>query len=118
MSAKQGVKKYGIRAKEILFTKFLQLCNMDTFMLVHKKNLTDKQIREVLRAISIIKEKSDRILKGRTIVFGKKQHGLYKKHETFASTVHTDSFMAMIVIEAKEYHYVITRDIKRAFLYA
>ena len=72
MSTKQGIKRYSIRAKEILFTKFLQLCDMNTFMLVCKKDLTDEQIHEALRAISIIKEKSDEILKGRTIMFGKK----------------------------------------------
>jgi len=91
---------------------------MNTFILVCKKDLTDEQIHEALRAISIIKEKSDEILKGRTIMFGKKQCGLYEKYKTFALTVHTDSFIATIVIEAKERHYVITGDIKGAFLYA
>ena len=91
---------------------------MDTFMPVHKGDLTKEQVREALIAISVIKEKSDGILKGWTVTFGKKQRGLYEKHETFAPTVHTNLFMAMTAIEAKEGHYVIMGDIKRAFLHA
>jgi len=118
MSAKQDIKKHSMRAKEVLFTEFLQLCDMDTFIPMHKGDLTKEQVREALIAISVIKEKSDGILKERTIAFGKKQRGLYEKHETFSPTVHTDSFMATTAIEAKEGHYVITGDIKGAFLHA
>ena len=56
MSAKQGIKKYGMKAKEVLFTEFLQLCDIDTFMPVHKDDLNNEQIRQALIAISVIKE--------------------------------------------------------------
>ena len=65
-----------------------------------------------------MKEKSDGVLKGRTVAFGKKQRGLHEKHETFAPTVHADSFMATTAIEAKEGRHAITGDVKGAFLHA
>ena len=42
MSAEQGVKKHGSRAKEVLFTEFLQLCDVDALMAVYKKDLTNE----------------------------------------------------------------------------
>ena len=44
MSTKQGIKKYGRRAKKVLFTEFLQLSNTDTFIAVYKRDLVDEQI--------------------------------------------------------------------------
>ena len=98
----------------MLDTEFLQLNDMGTFLAIYSKDLTKQQKKKSLIAMSLIKEKSDGSLKGRTCAFGKTQRGLYEKHETFAPTVHTDSFMATTAIETKEGRYVV----KGAFLHA
>ena len=71
MSTKQGAVKCRDKAREVLFTKFLQLHDADTLMLARKKDLTKEQIKRSLRVISILKEKSDGILKGRAAAFSK-----------------------------------------------
>ena len=76
MSAKKGIAKHGDRAREALFTEFLQLCGVDTFVPMRKKNLTKQQRKSSLRAMSVVKEKRDGSLKGRTWAFGKAQRGL------------------------------------------
>ena len=59
MSSKKVVAKHSDRAREALFVEFLQLCGMDAFVLMRKKNLTKQQRKSSLRAMSILKEKRD-----------------------------------------------------------
>ena len=75
MSARDGIAKHGDKAIEVLYNEFLQLHDMNVFVPIHKKDLTKQQIKDALRAISVIKEKRDGTLKGRTCVDGSKQHG-------------------------------------------
>ena len=118
MSAKVGLKKHGQRAKEVLFTEFLQLHDMGVFSPIHRRNLSSTQIKNTLRAISVIKEKRDGTLKGRTCADGRKQRDWCTKHETSSPTVHTDSFMLVTAIEAKERRDVGTGDVQGACLHA
>ena len=67
-------------------------------------------------AISVIKEKRDGTLKGRTCTDGRGQRGLYSKEETAVPTVHYVSFMMMTMIEAKERRFIAVGDVKGAFL--
>ena len=69
-----GLKKYRQKAKEVLFTEFLQLYDIGIFSPIHKKNLSKEQISNTLRAISVIKEKCDSILKECICADGRKQH--------------------------------------------
>ena len=89
-STNKGIAKHGDGAREALFTEFLQLCSMETLVLMHRKDLIKQQRKSSLRATSVIKEKRDGILKGRTCAFGKYQRGLCEKHETSSATVHAD----------------------------
>ena len=118
MSAKAGIKKHGKRAEDVLFTEFLQIDNMHVFIPAHRKDLTIEQIRKALRAISVIKEKRDGTLKGRTCAVGTPQREYYDKTETASPTVHADSFMLTTAIEAKEDREIGTGDIVGAFLHA
>ena len=75
-SANKGMAKRGDRAREALLAEFLQPRDMGTLVPTCKKNLTKQQRKNSLRATSIIKEKRDGTLKGRTYAFGKAQRGL------------------------------------------
>ena len=76
MSTKKGIAKHSDRAREVLCTEFLQLCGVDTFVPMRKKNLAKQQRKSSLRAMSVVKGKRDGSLKGRTWTFGKAQRGL------------------------------------------
>ena len=91
---------------------------MGVFSLMYKHNLTKKQISNTLRVILVIKEKRDGTLKGRTCADRYKQQDWYSKYKTTLHIVHTDSFIMITVIEAKEYRDVATANIKGAYLYA
>ena len=88
MTDKAGIKKHGNISKEVFFTEFLQLHNMDVFTNIEKKNLMKEQIRRTLRALSVRKEKRDDALKCRTCAVGTPEQ--HKKNQTASPTAHAD----------------------------
>jgi len=54
MSAKAGIRKHGDKAKEVLFTEFLQLHDMGVFWPIFRSSLSKEQIERTLRALSFI----------------------------------------------------------------
>ena len=70
MSTKASIKKHGDKAKKVLFTEFLHLYNINVFIPINNKDLTPEQIKSALRVLSVIKEKRDNTLKGRTCIIG------------------------------------------------
>ena len=116
MSAKVGIKKYRDRAIKVLFTEFMQLSNKLVFVLLMRKYLTKKKIKEALGAISVLKEKRCRKLKGRTYVDGRPQHFIYWDIDIAYLTVHHDVFIIVTMIEAKERRAVRTGNVTGAFL--
>lgn len=116
MSAKAGIRKHGDLVRKVLMNEFFQLDDMSVFTSVLPKDLTPEQRKGALMAISVIKEKRDGSLKDRTCADGCGQRGLFEKEDTAAPTVHTDSFMMVTCIEAKERCFTATGDVKGAFL--
>jgi hypothetical protein len=119
MSAKAGIKKHGQVALDALYSKFLQLHDLEVFKgLLQASELTKAQRNASLRAISVIKEKRCGKIKGRTVADGRPQKGLYTKEETTLPTVSTDALMLSILIEAWERRDVATADVAGAYLKA
>ena len=73
MTSKAGVKNYGDKAREALFTEFLKLYYLNVFMPINKKDLTRQQTKSAIRSMSVIKEKRYDKLKGRTCDVGTPQ---------------------------------------------
>ena len=74
--------------------------------------------KKSLRAISLIKEKRDGSLKGRTCADGRKQRKLYEKADTTSPTISNDALMLSILVDAHEGRDVATADVAGAFLKA
>ena len=70
MSAKEGIKSFGNKALIALYNKFLQLHDTSTFHSIKANRLIYKQKKRALRALSLIKEKRDGTIKGRTVANG------------------------------------------------
>ena len=70
MTAKAGIKKHGKVAIEALYQEFLQLHDQTTFEGKHAHKLSAKEKAAALRAISVVKEKRDGRIKGRTVADG------------------------------------------------
>ena len=102
MSAKAGIKKHGKRAIEALLKEFTQLNDKDTFEVTDPKNLTYVQKKKDLKALSIVTEKRDESLKGRTCADGRKQRQWKTKAESASPTAHTDSVLLTSVVDAHD----------------
>jgi hypothetical protein len=86
MSAKVGIKKHGKVAIDALFNEFLQLHNLNVFDPRSASSLTRAQKRGALQAISVIKEKRCRKIKGRTLADGRVQT-LRKGKNSFTNNI-------------------------------
>jgi hypothetical protein len=118
MTAKAGIKKHGKVAIDALYTEFLQLHDLGVFQGEQASALTKEQKKAALRAISVIKEKRNGVIKGRTVADGSTQRSMYTKDETSSPTVSTDALMSSIMIDAYERRDVATADVAGAYLHA
>ena len=71
MSAKQGIKEFEERALADFVNKYKYLHDMSTFVRMCPEDLTPKQKRGALRAITLIKEKRSEKTKIRACVDGR-----------------------------------------------
>jgi hypothetical protein len=118
MTAKAGIKKHGKAAEAALMKEFAQLEALDVYESVDPKSLTKEQRHNALRAINLIKEKRDGVLKGRTVADGRAQRSIYPKSQTASPTVGTDALLLSIMIDAYENRDVATADVVGAYLKA
>jgi hypothetical protein len=82
MGMKSGVKKYGQRAIEAVMGECTQLDKKGVFKPVDMKTFTPKQLKRVLRAITLVTEKRSGKIKGRTVVDGRGQREYIDPDET------------------------------------
>ena len=118
MPSKIGAAKNRNKALEVLHNGFLQLRGMRVFIPMYEEDLTPKQAKEALRAASVMKEKKDRTLKGRTASDGSRKRGWHDKKDIASPAAHADSVMLTSAIEAHEGRLVGTGDAKGAHLRA
>jgi Reverse transcriptase (RNA-dependent DNA polymerase) len=118
MSAHKGIKKHGQAALDALRKEFLQFRALDVLEPLDAFTLTDEQKTESLRAISVIKEKRDGSLKGRTCADGSAQQGKFSKAETGSPTISNDALFLSVMIDAYENRDVATADVAGAYLHA
>ena len=118
MSAQKGIKKHGQAALDALKKEFLQFKALDVLEPLDAFTMTDEQKREALRALSVIKEKRDGTIKGRTCADGSTQQGKFSKLETGSPTLANDALFLSLMIDAHENRDVATADIAGAYLHA
>jgi hypothetical protein len=118
MSANAGLKKHGRAAEAALMKEFAQLEDLTVFEPLYANGLTKEQKGAALRAITLLKEKRDGRLKGRTVADGRPQRGLYDKSETASPTVSSDALTMSIIVDAHEKRDVATADVAGAYLKA
>jgi Reverse transcriptase (RNA-dependent DNA polymerase) len=80
--------------------------------------LTEEQKSESLRALSVIKEKRDGRLKGRTVADGSAQRGKFTKSETGSPTAASDAVLLTATVDAHKGRDVAIADVTGAYLHA
>ena len=118
MSMEQGIEKHGKAAKAAMMLEFGQLEDLSVYVPLRANLLTEKQKRDALLALHMLKEKRDGKLKSRTFADGKKQRSLYDKSETASPTVAKDALVLSIIVDAYENWDVGTADVAGAYLKA
>jgi hypothetical protein len=118
MSANKGIKKFGQSALDALRKEFLQFRALEVLEPLDAFTLTDEQKAEALRSISVIKEKRDGTLKGRTCADGSSQQGKFSKSETGSPTIANDALFLTVMTDAFEERDVGTADVGGAYLHA
>jgi Reverse transcriptase (RNA-dependent DNA polymerase) len=118
MTAQKGIKKHGQAAFDALRKEFEQFRAMDILEPLNSFELTNEQKSESLRALSVIEEKRDGKLKGRTIADGSAQKGKFSKSETGSPTVASDVVLLTTMIDAYENRDVAVADVTGAYLHA
>ena len=118
MSATKGIKKYGKVALDALRKEFEQFKTMEVLEPLDAFTMTDEQKAESLRALSVIKEKRNGTIKGRTCADGSKQQGKFSKAETGSPTIANDALFVTVLVDAFERRDVATADVVGAYLHA
>ena len=104
MSAKEGLAKHGEEAIVTLFKEFAQLHDKRVFKAVRDSDFTAEQKKKFLHALNSNKEKSDCVLKGRTVADGRKQRKWYTREQVTSPTMSNDSLFALLTVSAAERH--------------
>ena len=73
---------------------------MSTFGRVCPGDMTPKQRRDALIAITLIKEKRPRKIKGRSCVDGRAQRAYITKEKAAAPTILVEALLAQLMIDA------------------
>jgi hypothetical protein len=91
---------------------------MDVLEPLNAFELTNEQKSESLRALSVIKEKRDGKLKGRTVANGSAQKGKFSKSKTGSPTAASDVVLLTTMIDPYENRDVAVADVTGAYLHA
>ncbi len=102
MSMKEGIKTFGERAIEAVFKEVSQIHNRDVVEPMFPNQLTEKQKKDALNAITMVEEKCSGDIKKRTVADGRKQRGKIPKEKSASSTVSTEALLLSLMIDAQE----------------
>ena len=86
-------KIFDKKAVESLTKEMAQSLDFDVFEGITANTLMAEEKKRALIALSLVKLKSDLILKGRIVANGRIHRNIYTKDETTSSTCHNDTLM-------------------------
>ena len=118
MQARTGIMKHGQRAIAVMFKEYVQLRDLDVMEKIKYNDLTKEQKRRALRAINLIKEKRNGVLKGRTVADGRAQIDYVPKEEATSPALGHETYIVTAVIDAREGRDVELFDVPGAYLHA
>ena len=117
-SLKAGLRRFG-KQGELAVTKELgQFHDLNVFVPVDHKTLTEDDHRQALASLIFLKEKRDGTIKARACADGRKQRDTTAEEEAASPTVSIESVFMTCAIEAQEGRDVAVMDLPGAFLHA
>lgn len=117
ISANRGLKISGELAENTIVDEFKPLVHTENVFEPKMFNiLTPKQRYLALRAITLIKEKRDGKVKGRTVTDGSTQRGYIPPEQATSPTVSIEALLITCVIDAMAWRAMAVADVSGAFL--
>ena len=124
MSAKAGIREFGMRAVAALIKEFTQqtqgaVPGNPVVVPIDPDGLSHEDIKQALEAVNLISEKRSGEIKGRMCANGSKQRQFLHEGETVASpTVSVEGLLTTLLIATYEGRSVVSFDVPGAFLQA
>ena len=118
MSAREGLRRFGVKAAEALISEWKQLDEKKVFHGVKFEDTNYEQRSKALRLVQLIKQKRCGKIKGRTCADGRKQKEYIKEEDSTSPTVSTEALLLTLMIDANEHRDVATADVPGAFLHS
>ena len=116
MTDKAGIRKHGQKAVDALLKELTQIDTNRVIKVIRASDLTHIQRKNALRAINLIKEKRNGVVKGRTCADGRPERKIYTREKVASPTASNDSIMTKVVIAAHEKRKVVSWDAEGAYL--
>ena len=79
LPVKKGLKEWGKKVTNVIYSEMKQLHFRDTFRPRHMKDLTEKERKDMLESHMFLKKKRDGNVKGRHVAGGNKQRDFISK---------------------------------------
>jgi len=118
MSLKCGLKMFGESGADAVMAELKQLDYWSVLLPRHNHQLSTQEKRDALHYLMYLKQKQSGHIKARGCADGRKQCA-YKSHdETNCPTMATEAVFLTSVIDAYEWHCIVTVDIPCAFMHA
>lgn len=118
VSVKEGIRRFGSKAIDAVLSEYAQLKDKNVFKPRFANDLTSQQQKDALNLITVVKEKRCGKIKGRAVADGRKQRKYIGKEESTSPTIHLQSLLLSLMIDAVEKRDVGTADIAGAYLLA
>ena len=101
---------------DILLVESSQLDKQDIFDPQRVENLSHEEKVETPHLITMVKEKRDGVMKARACGDGRKQRRWISKEDVTSSTIHMESLLMSLIIDAREDRNIATADVVRVYL--
>ncbi len=113
-----GLARFKKRGEEAVTAELGKLHNMQTFVPMHREELSDEEHKKAVGSLMFLKEKRDHSIRGRMVADGRKQRETAIKGEAASPKVCVESIFITAAIEAHEGRDVATVDLPSAYLHA
>lgn len=113
-----GLARFQKKGEEVVTAQLGKLHNMQTFVLIHRSNLSDDEYKWAVGSLMFLKEKRGHSIQGWMVADGRKQQETAVKGQAASPTVCVESIFITAAIEAYERRDVATTDLPSAYLHA
>ena len=113
---KKSMMKFGNRGRQAAQSELSQLNDRMVFTPIHRRDITNEELRKSMESLMFLTEKRDGTVKARACANGSVQREYVVRDKAASPTVISESVFITSCIDAKENRDVMTCDIPNAFV--